>query len=254
MLLLGCVLISNVPAERAPHTISFGMLLQCEHCSIGGRGCNKTLPCSNCIKGDQTCVPKMDDEFVKRAKTLQDRILNGEFEHNDLASYTLNAHAIKTHKKKLFKSQDMKDVTMRVETMWPLVKKGELPSLCIVDNLPQGCLELINKFPLAAWKVEWMWNGSFDFQMNDLYKGRYFKFSRHKERGVYTKLWDGMGFAKYEMGYKMWVESLYRPNKVMRYEGNAYLMNEKRVACQVARVISHVYDYAHIVTVTVVTL
>lgn len=191
---------------------------------------------------------------MKRAKTLQERIINAEFEHSDIASYTLNAHAIKTHKKKLFKSQDMKDVTMRVETMWPLIKKDELPSMCVVDHLPAECLNLIKQFPVGAWKVEWMWNGSYDFQMNDLYKDRYYKFSRNKERGIYMKLWDGMGFAKYEMGYKMWVESLYRPGKIMRYEGNAYLMNEKRVACQVARTISHIYDYAHIVSVTVVTL
>lgn len=194
----------------------------------------------------------MDDEFVKRAKTLQDRILEGEYEHHDLAAYTLNAHAIKTHKKKLFKSQDMKDVTMRVEAMFPLVK--DYPSLKIVDNLPKECMELLKKHPVGAWKVEWMWNGSFDFQMNDLYKGRYYKFGRNKERYIYTKLWDGMGFSKFEMGYKMWVESLHRPDQIMRYEGNAYLMDEKRVTCQVARMISHVYDYCHIVTVTVITL
>lgn len=204
-----------------------------------------------CLKEGTACIPKVDEEFVKRTRSLQNDVLEGVFEHVDLAAYNLNAHAIKTHKKKLFKSQDMRDVKQRVQIMWP--RCTNLPEMRVVDFLPQYCLDFMKTFPSGAWKVEWMFNGGFDYQMNDLYRLRYQKFSKNQERGVYSKLWDGIGFSKYDLGYKMWLETLSRPGKVIRYEGNAYWISEQKVVPQVARMLTHVYDYDHLVTITVVT-
>lgn len=178
-------------------------------------------------------------------------VIEGTMEHVDLAAYNLNAHAIKSHKKKLFKKQDMADIRMRVETMWP--PSSDVPRIKSVDNLPAEAMQLLKDYPLSAWKVEWICNGSYDYQMNDLYRNKYYKFSRQKERGVYSKLWDTMGFSKYEMSHKMWLETLFRPGKVIKYEGNAYLMDTQTVILQVARMISHVYSFDNIVTVTVIT-
>jgi hypothetical protein len=194
----------------------------------------------------------LDDEFIKRALTVQKNLLEGVYEHCHLAVYNLNAHAIKTHKRKLLKSQDMKEVKRIVSEKWPI--SNSIPHVRIVDKLPPKCLEFLKEYPVAAWKVEWMFNGGYDFQMNDLYKGRYQKFSRNKERGVYTKLWDTMGFSKIDVGLKLWIESLYRPDRIIRYEGNAYLIDVKAVKFQTARMMTHVYDYDHIVSVTVITL
>jgi hypothetical protein len=151
----------------------------------------------------------------------------------------------------MFKAQDMKDVKMRVETMWPPTKL--LPALLVVDFLPMACLNLINKFPLGAWKVEWMFNGSYEVHKNDLYKQRYLMMGK-RGKEIYSKLWDGMGFAKFDMAYKMWLETLFRPGQIIRYEGNAFLLDQNIVKPQVARMITHVYDFDHIVTVSVITL
>ena len=175
----------------------------------------------------------------------------GMFEHVDLACYNLNAHAIKNHKRKMFKKQDMSDIRMRVETMWP--PSDQVPALKAVDKLPMDAMKLMKDYPLGAWKVEWICNGSYDFQMNEMYRTKYFKFSRQQERGIYAKLWDTIGFSKFEISHKMWLETLFRPGKVIKYEGNAYLMDTKTVIFQVARMISHVYSFDNIVTVTVVT-
>lgn len=178
--------------------------------------------------------------------------MQGVYEHCDLASYNLNAHAIKTHKKKMFKNQDMTNICQRVKIVWPTIDESELPSLLVVDHLPVSCRTFLDRFESGSWKVEWMFNGSYDYQMSDTYKQRFTKYSRQSERGLYSKLWDTMGFSKPETSFKMWVESLYRPGTVIRYEGNAFHIDTSSVKCQIARMLSHVYDYNHIVTVTII--
>jgi hypothetical protein len=204
-----------------------------------------------CEKEGIVCCPRVDDENLKRARMLQENVLNGVYEHVDLAAYNLNAHAIKSHKKKMFKKQDMKDVKDRVEIMWPACK--QIPPVLATDLISPECLDLLKKFPLAAWKVEWMYNGSYDFQINDLYKKRYWSFYRSKDRSIYSKLWDGVGFSKFDIALKMWLETLFRPDQTIRYEGMGYIADEKRVVPQVVRMLTHVYDFDHVVTVTVVT-
>jgi hypothetical protein len=194
------------------------------------------------------------DECLKRAKTLYENVVDGQYIHSDMATYNLNAHAIRSHKKKMFKAEDMKDVMMRVKTMYPPIPRSELPSMCVVDKAPDKLISMLRHFPMAAWKVEWMFNGAYDFQMNDLYKMRYFKFRKSDDKRVYMKLWDTMGFAKFDMGYKMWIESLYRPDKIIRYEGRALLLNTQSVHFQIARMMTHIYSFDHIVTLTVITL
>lgn len=189
---------------------------------------------------------------MKRACLLQQNLIDGKYEHNDVVAYALNSHAIKTHKKKLFKRHDMSDVLDRVKTLYPLAEY--VPSLMIVDNLPSYCIEFMRKYSGSAWKVEWMFNGTYDYQSNGLYTSRYMKYGKCKERGIYSKLWDGMGFSKVDTGYKLWVESVYRPGQVVKYEGNAFVADTKTVICQVARMMTHIFDYSHIATITIIGL
>jgi len=189
---------------------------------------------------------------VKKARMLQDDVFQFRFGHSDLAIYNLNTYAIRSHRKKLMKNRDMKDIHERISTMWP--ETNDLPSLTVVDKLPKDCGNLFIQYQNSkgCWKVEWLMNGLYDVQMSAEYKARYLRFSKGNNRSTYSMLWEGMGFSSYDVGYKLWLESLYRPSRVIKYEGNAFHINSKKVKFQTARVMTHLFDFNHLVTVTVI--
>jgi hypothetical protein len=194
----------------------------------------------------------VDDECLKRARMLQENVMDNLYVHSDLAIYNLNAHAIRGHKKKLFKAHDARDITSRLSTMYPAIPPRDLPKSGEVLQLPIYMQNLMRELSVGAWKVEWMFNGRYEVQMNDLYRHRYYRFV--KDCKVYSKLADTMGFSQFDMGYKMWLESLHWVEKVVRYEGNAMLLNSQDLTFQVARMVSHVYDFDHLVTLTIIVL
>lgn len=170
-----------------------------------------------------------------------------EFQFVDMAMYIMQVHASKRHYKTLLRRPEMVDVTERVKIMWPL--KTDLPTIG-VGQIPLEIVSKMNGTPL--WKVEWFWDGSIISSKTPQWKER-FKFSYCGERGVYQMVSDTMGFSKHDMAMKMWLESLHRPGQYIYYEGKAFMQGSGELKVQKATMISTIYDYNHVMTVTFVT-
>ena len=186
---------------------------------------------------------------MKRAKDVMEGVLNGRFEHSDLALYHLHINAQRQHKKVALKKQDLADVRGRLKIMFPSSKEP-LPKLSL-EALPPSLIEFINQPGVEDWKIEWMFQGDYFEQKTDGYKKK-FHYNRHGMRDVYSKLIDTMGFSRWEIAYKMWLESLYRLDQAIRYEGQSFHVDTKKPVMQVAKMMSHVIDYDHLITVTII--
>jgi hypothetical protein len=51
----------------------------------------------------------------------------------------------------------------------------------------------------------------------------------------------------------MWLESLYNPGSVIKYEGVGYRQDIGTTVFQTAKMVSHVVDYANLITAVFVT-
>jgi len=184
---------------------------------------------------------------VKRAKDVMDGLLRGKFEHNDMALYLLQMNANAQHKKTLVKRKDLTDMRNRVAVMYPIV--DQIPHMTI-EELPVPLKTFLGD-DQHSWKIEWFYGGDYICQQSGMYKEG-FQYNRHGMRNVYAKLIDTMGFSKWDMAYKMWIETLCRPEQVISYEGMAFHVLRQKLESQKARMMSMILDFEHVITVTIV--
>lgn len=172
------------------------------------------------------------------------------FQHSDIALYTLHLSAVRSHKKMVFKKNDLKDVRERIKIMFPI---GEaIPKEGDLFGIDQSGLDLIEGVSEKGfWRVEWMYEGRHHSRVGPGFNQR-FKPQLRGVRDLYVKMTDTLQFEKKEMAHKLWLESLYRPGQTVMYEGWAYALEKEQVVYQTARVLSFVLDYEHIITVTTV--
>lgn len=184
---------------------------------------------------------------MKRAKDVMERLLNGSMEHCDLALFTLQMNATKNHKKMPIKRRDYADVRDRLKIVHPAGAK--IPHATIGD-LPEPLASFLGAGGMV-WKIEWMYEGDYLVEESEEYKNRY-KYNRQGCKNLYSKLVDMMGFAKWDMSLKMWIETLFRPNQVVSYEGKAFRHDIRVVQLQTAKMMSVVLDYKHVITATLI--
>ena len=104
---------------------------------------------------------------------------------------------------------------------------------------------------VGFWRVEWMYEGRMQSRVSPGFNQRY-KPMLKGVRELYAKMTDTLQFEKPEMAHKLWLESLYRPEQVVFYEGWAYHLDEDKVKFQTARVMSFILDYEHVITITTI--
>lgn len=141
----------------------------------------------------------------------------------------------------------MKDVRERIRVVYPLV---EISPEASISKLPTVLTELLAG--AAIFKIEWMFDGGYEMMSSGEFKAAFGFNFKGNIRNVYRKVQDTLGFSNYDTAYKMWTETLHRPGMVIRYQGRAYRENLKATVCQIARMCSVIYDFEHVVTVTVV--
>lgn len=211
------------------------------------KGCDKIYPCSTCSLKGIECEPQKA-EFIKRARDVQDRLLAGEFYHDELALYTLQLCSIRQHKKNLMKKWEHVDIMKRLKIEYP--EYDVIPKM-FVEDLPMELSNFIKQFQRGAWKVEWMYDGVFMAKKSNDWDLMFdFNKSAHKE--LYSKLVDTMGFNHWDMAYRMWIESLRYQCQIIKYEGMGYQKAMKETNFQTARMMSKIIDYQHIITVTII--
>jgi hypothetical protein len=173
-----------------------------------------------------------------------DMLKDGKFEHTDLAMYFLHCNSNLCHQRVFMKRKDASDCLERLKVIYPLSEENLIPPMTL-DRVPDPIKSMME----GLYKIEWHYNGMVNMMMSDKYRSR-FKFHQCKQRAVYRKCLDTMGFAKPEQAFKMWIESVYRPGGIIVYEGAAYDQDAMRKITQKVIMITVVYDYEHFITAT----
>jgi hypothetical protein len=176
-------------------------------------------------------------------------IQDGRLEHNDLAIYTLQLNARKQHKKMLIKAIEMREISKRLANKFPLMTTPA--PITTIQGLPVCFGGLIKNFDSDVWMIEWMYQGDYLSHESDSFKKR-FRFNLKGYKGFYRKVVNTLGFSKYQTAYKMWVETLTRPQQSIFYEGLAYQFDRRKVVMQKACMMSCVLDFEHVITVTTI--
>lgn len=175
-------------------------------------------------------------------------ILEGRYVHCDLAMFTLHQQAVHQHKKSLMKRQDYLSMKSRLEIMYPIPEGFAFPLLTRAE-LPQDLLRVMDEHMNWDIKIEWMHKGEYFVEMMGDYKKKT-DYNRFRNTKVYNKVVDTIGLSRWDMGYKMWVESLYRPGQVIFYQGKAFDMMTKSLVNRVVRMTSRILHYDAMITLT----
>ena len=192
----------------------------------------------------------MKAELIKRATDIQERLQNGEFEHEDMVLYTIQLSAVRQHKKSLLKKNDFKDIKNRVMVRHPETR-DPIPTETKIEELPASLYSFMKDSLNAAWKIEWMYRGGYVTSKSLIYKER-FGSSPTSRKDVYAKICDTMGFSKWDVGLKMWIESMHTPGQIIKYEGVAYHWDTKKTKLQTCKMMTVVLDYQHVITMTLI--
>ena len=190
-------------------------------------------------------------EFVKRSQLVQADIRQHTFEHSDLGLYTLHLNAVRAHKKMVFKKADLTDVRQRLQVMFP--RGHDIPQEGRLEKLSPVALAFVDSVSgKGLWKVEWMYEGRYYSRVSPIYQLR-FRPGMKGARDVYSKMTETLQFDKKEMGHKLWLESLHRPEQVVFYEGWAFQLDTECIVRQKASMMSFIYDFEHLVSITLIS-
>lgn len=169
--------------------------------------------------------------------------------YQDIVVHLLNLEASRRKITKYMRRKEQVDVLQRLRTIYPIVRSIDVPSP-ILGNIPAHFKAMMDG--RDVWRVEWFYNGRHMAMSTQEYDERYLG-EAIKVRNAVTKLRDMVGFCKWDSAVKLWMESLYRPDQIVYYEGRAYLQNSGKTVYQKVRMMSHIYDSDHVVSITVVT-
>ena len=179
-------------------------------------------------------------------------INNTTFKYPELAMHTIHLEASRSHRRLIFKRPELEEVRNRLRGRYPHVSKDDIPHTALV-SLPFSLKEFMASYDYTttAIKAEWMYSGLYTNFVNETYKERMY-LGRNGDRNMYKKVVDVMGLSEYDMAFNMWMESVDRPQMLIKYDDIAY---HRGLGCAVqtgVRMMSVVVDFEHIITVTVV--
>lgn len=160
---------------------------------------------------------------------------------DELALYILNAEAVRNRQRKYLKRDDQLEVLQRMRAMYPLLDDNEIPKTHL-DHLPENLEELLEEHEI--WKVEWFYRGMNVFVESAMWQEN---FSYPKGRTSW-KVADMAGFCRWHSLIQLWSDSLVYPDQEVFYEGLAVHKGVSTPIMQKARVMSHIYDHDHVIT------
>jgi hypothetical protein len=178
----------------------------------------------------------------RRIKDLDRQVREGDLVLDEFALFLMNAEAIRGHKRKLFKRTEQVRVLDQVRIQFPIVPNLNLsPS---VSSLPEYLRVMIEGQDL--WRVEWFLGGvviaiSSDQWMRTMY---------YPTRSFSVKVVEMGGFCDWTTLIQLWSDSLVYPGRLVYKEGLGF-SDEYGIRRQRASMLSHVYDYDHVVSATV---
>lgn len=171
------------------------------------------------------------------------RVRDGEIVLDEFAIFLLNSEAVRGHKRKMFKRSRQVEVLDRVRRQFPL--RPGLNVQTSVEALPDHLQDLL--CGQSLWRVEWILRGmTVAICSND------WRFSWCEPlRNLSTKFVEMGGFCDWTVMLRIWSDSLVHPDRTIYKEGMGYT-EEHGMRMQKASMISHVYDYDHVVSAVVI--
>lgn len=191
------------------------------------------------------------DESNRRSKWLMADIKNDKFRYSELAMYLVHMEASRSSRRLIFKRPELVEVNARLSKKYPPVDASYIPPF-IMSSIPKDLLDFINRYNYVvdAIKVEWFYGGLYHYEINQPYRHQV-HYHRYSDRTLYSKVADGCGFSDYKVAFKSWMESVDNPGSIIVYSGMAYKKDTKSARMQTMKVMSHILDYQHVITVTI---
>lgn len=191
-------------------------------------------------------MPQLE-EVYRRAGDIDKRVRSGDLYLEGLGLYLLNAEAIRVRQHKFLKRGPQLEILTRLRDTYPLVEPDKIPGPN-VQSLPQRLQGMI--MDCDTWRAEWFYNGLNVCLTSDAWTKAF-----HYPKKRYTvKIMETAGFCRWESMMKLWSDSLFYMDRVIFYEGKATRKDKDGAVIQKARMLTHVLDHDHVITVTTITI
>lgn len=162
---------------------------------------------------------------------------------DEFAIFLLNSEAVRGHRRKIFKRSRQVEVLDRVREQFPLIPRLKVrPKL---EGLPENLVELISGREL--WRVEWYLRGMVVSTSSDRWREMWTE-PFYNLSGKFVEM---AGFCDWTVMLRLWSDSLVHPDRLI-YKDGLGVSNEGGTRKQRASIMSHVYDYDHVVSAMIV--
>lgn len=191
------------------------------------------------------------NESNRKSRRLMDDIKNSKFKYSELSMYLIHMEASRSSRRLIFKRPELLEVNTRLSSKYPSVHASYIPPF-ITASIPKNLLDFVNQYNYVvdAVKVEWFYGGLYHYEINNPYRSQV-HYHRYSDRTLYSKVADTCGFSDYKIAFKSWMESVDNPGSIIVYSGIAYIKDIKSARMRTMKVMSHVLDYQHVITVTI---
>lgn len=179
---------------------------------------------------------------MKRARNLDRRIRDGDLVLDEFAVFLMNAEAVRAHKKRILSRLDQVDVLNRIRELHPVL--GGLNVKPSMEKLPSHLKALVEGHDL--WRVEWFLQGMAVAIRSDGWR----KSWNEPRPKLSFKIAEMGGFCDWTVMLRVWSDSLVHPDRLVFKEGMGF-HEEVGMKMQRVSMISHVYDYDHVVSAIV---
>lgn len=238
-----------LPISSALHRgkLAFHLFSPCERCTRCKLGCSRTLHCKKCGEGHK-CIPGKLESTI-RAKRLYSLVSAGEFLHNDFARYQLSLESSVHGGKAVLGRLEMPEVHRRIYApVASVIPVGDLSALpdCLKDHVGDH----------PVFKIEWLVNGVYHCVTSNSYASQIISGEEimeiAKRHSIPPKIVDTLGLNDFEMGYRMWCESLFSPGLCISFTGSGFWREDGRLMYTTARIMSVIVSHTYIITTTTV--
>lgn len=227
----------------------YRLMVTCKGCSTDHRRCSLVYPCTRCANFERPCHPADRDVGLRAKQVLKD-LVNGALTHNDHAMYQIYLQTQLYRLTSTLDKTEVLDIYRRIGD----TAICELPEPK-VSELPSGLFEVIRM--TSAVKVEWLYDGRYYVATSDDYGANFIAGSDisklAKTMSVPPKLVDTINLCTPSKALELWIGSVSIPNVIVKYRGKAFWASDKSVCPTTVRMMTAIYRYDYMITVTAVT-
>lgn len=221
----------------------------CETCAKKKVACDRMMACSSAVCTH--CEPSQK-EWVTRAKKVFKELRDGDYYHNDFARYQIYLQSLVFDTKIVLTRQDVLDIFRRIsagDVHYSFIKPLENRT---IDDLPVYMKTFAGSGDVT--KLEFLDKGRYKVVVSPKYESYFMTgdeiIRTAKYHRIPPKLVDTCRFNQYDLAYRVWSESLYRPGCVISYTGPALWRADNVCVWTTMRVLSYIQAHDSVATIT----